>query len=56
MTLTQVGGLVGKVIEVDEGSRYIYDYVRMKIACRDIRRVPKTTEASLGANSSLKGK
>lgn len=47
-TLAKVGGLVGKVIEVDEGSRYRYDYVRLKIACRDVTRVPKTAEGTLG--------
>lgn len=26
-TLAKVGGLVGKVMEIDEGSRYRYDYV-----------------------------
>lgn len=43
-TLAEVGGLVGKVIEIDEGSRFIYDYVRLKIACREVSRVPKTAE------------
>lgn len=47
-TLAKVGGLVGKVIEIDEGSRYRYDYVRMKIACRDVTRVPRTAEGTLG--------
>jgi hypothetical protein len=46
-TLAQVG-LVGKVIEVDEGSRYRYDYVRLKIACREVARVPKSAEGTLG--------
>lgn len=47
-TLTKVGGLVGKVVEIDEGSRYRYDYVRLMIACRDVTRVPKTAEGTLG--------
>jgi hypothetical protein len=47
-TLAKVGGLVGKVIDVDEGSRYRYDYVRLKIACRDVTRVPRTAEGTLG--------
>lgn len=47
-TLAKVGGLRGKVIEIDEGSRYRYDYVRLKIACRDVTRVPKTAEGTLG--------
>lgn len=48
MTLAKVGGLVGKVIEIDEGSRYRYDYVRLKIACIDLSKVPKTAEGTLG--------
>jgi hypothetical protein len=47
-TLAKVGGLVGKVIEIDEGSRYRYDYVRLKIACRNVARVPKVAESTLG--------
>lgn len=48
ITLAKVGGLVGKVMEIDEKSRYIVDYVRLKIACRDISKVPKTAEGVLG--------
>ena len=48
MTLAKVGGLVDKVIEIDENSRYRYDYVRLKIACRDVSKVPKTAEGTLG--------
>jgi hypothetical protein len=47
-TLAKVGGLVGKVIEVDEGTRFRYDYLRLRIACRDVSKVPKTAEAFLG--------
>jgi len=47
-TLAKVGGLVGKVLEVDEGTRYKYDYVGLKIACRDVFGVPKTAEGTLG--------
>lgn len=47
-TLAKVGGLVGKVIEIDEGSRYRYDYVRLRIACRDVSKVLETTEGTLG--------
>lgn len=47
-TLAKIGGLVGKVIEIDEGTRYRYDYVRLKTACRDVSKVPKTTESALG--------
>jgi hypothetical protein len=35
-------------MEVDEETRYRYDYVRMRIACRDVSRVPKTAEGTLG--------
>lgn len=48
MTLAKVGGLVGKVLEVDEESRYRYDYVSLRIACRDVSKVPKTAEGTLG--------
>jgi len=48
LTLAKVGGLVGKVMEIDEESRFRYDYVRLKIACRDISKVPKTAEGTLG--------
>ena len=47
-TLAKVGGLVGKVIEIDEKTRYRADYVTMKIACKDVHRVPKTAEGTLG--------
>lgn len=43
-----MGGLVGKVVEVDEKARYRLDYVRVKIACRDVTKVPKTAEGVLG--------
>jgi hypothetical protein len=46
--LAKVGGLVGKVIEIDECSRYRYDYVRLRIACRDVSKVSKTAESTLG--------
>ena len=48
LTLAKVGGLVGKVMEIDEESRFRYDYVRLKIACRDVSKVPKTAEGTLG--------
>lgn len=43
-----MGGLVGKVVEIDESSRFRYDYVRLKIACRDVTKVPKSIEGTLG--------
>jgi hypothetical protein len=47
-TLSKVGGLVGKVTEIDEKTRYRLDFVRMKIACRDVAKVPRTAEGTLG--------
>ena len=47
ITVARVGGLVGKVVTIDEKSRYNHDYVRMKITCRDVLAVPKTTESTL---------
>jgi hypothetical protein len=38
VTLAKVGGLVGKVMEIDETTRYRVDYVRLKIACRDVSK------------------
>jgi len=40
--------LVGKVLEIDERTRFRHDYVRARIACRDITKVPRTAESSLG--------
>lgn len=47
-TVAKVGGLVGKVTEIDESTRFRQDYVRMRIACRDVTKVPKTDEGTLG--------
>lgn len=47
-TLAKVGGLVGKVLEIDESTCFRYDYVRLKIACHDITKVPKMAEGTLG--------
>lgn len=47
-TCAKVRGLVGKVLEIDEKTRLRHDYVRMKIACRDISKVPRTAESTLG--------
>lgn len=41
-TCAKVGGLVGKVLEIDEKTRLRSDYVRVRIACRDITKVPRT--------------
>lgn len=47
-TCAKVGGLVGKVLEIDEKTRFRHDYVRVRIACRDITEVPRTAESTLG--------
>jgi hypothetical protein len=47
-TIAKVGGLVGKVIEIDERSRFRADYIRVKIACRDLQKVPNIAEGTLG--------
>lgn len=47
-TIAKVGGLVGKTVEIDEKTRFRNDYVRVKIACRDISQVPAVAESSLG--------
>ncbi|XP_066330294.1 uncharacterized protein [Miscanthus floridulus] len=35
-------------MEIDEKTRFRLDFVRMKIACRDVSKVPKTAEGTLG--------
>lgn len=35
-TIVKIGGLVGKVVEIDDKTRFRADYVRVKIACRDL--------------------
>lgn len=35
-------------MEIDEKTRFREDYVRIKIACRDVMKVPKTVEGTLG--------
>lgn len=47
-TYAKVGGLVGKVVEIDEKSRFRSDFVRMKIACRDVSKVPRKAKGTLG--------
>uniref|UniRef100_A0A804PM44 Uncharacterized protein n=1 Tax=Zea mays TaxID=4577 RepID=A0A804PM44_MAIZE len=48
VTIAKVGGLVGKVIEIDERTRLRNEYVRARIACRDVTVVPGVVEGSLG--------
>lgn len=45
--MAKVGGLVGKVLEIDEKTRLL-EYVRMRIACRDVTKVPRKVEGTLG--------
>jgi hypothetical protein len=47
-TVAKVGGLVGKVLEIDEKSRLRPEFVRMRIACRDITKVPRKAKGTLG--------
>ena len=47
-TIAKIGGLVGKTVSIDEQTRFRHDYVRVKIACRDIRQVPPSAECNLG--------
>lgn len=47
-TTAKIGGLVGKVMEIDERTRFRADYVRVKIAYRDFQKVPSTAEGTLG--------
>jgi hypothetical protein len=48
ITLAKVEGLVGKVTEIDEKAKFRVDYVRLRIAYKDISKVPKTAEGVLG--------
>lgn len=41
-TIAKVGGLVGKVLEIDETTRFRHDYARTRIACMDVTKVPRT--------------
>lgn len=47
-TTAMVDGLVGKMTELDEKTRYKPEYVRARIACRDVTRVPRMAEGTLG--------
>ncbi|CAO2141448.1 unnamed protein product [Urochloa humidicola] len=47
-TVAKVGGLVGKTMIIDEKTRTKGDYVRMRIACRDAKKVPASVEGTLG--------
>jgi hypothetical protein len=47
-TIAKVGGLVGKVMEIDEKTRFRPNCVRVKVACRDVLKVPSSAEGTLG--------
>jgi hypothetical protein len=47
-TIAKVGGFVGKTMAVDENSRFNTEYVRMKIACREVDAIPESAEGCLG--------
>ncbi|WVZ73894.1 hypothetical protein U9M48_022151 [Paspalum notatum var. saurae] len=46
-TIAKVGGLVGKVMKIDEKSRFGHDYVRARIACRDVTQVLGSVESTV---------
>jgi len=46
--VSKVGGLVGKVLEIDEKTRLRPEYVPMRIPCRDVTKVPRKAEGTLG--------
>jgi hypothetical protein len=46
-TLAYVGSLVGATIEVDQSSLYRTYYVRMKIAARDVSKIPEVAEGAI---------
>ena len=39
---------MGKTLLIDESTRFNRDFVRLKIACRDVNLVPPSAECSLG--------
>ncbi|WVZ65047.1 hypothetical protein U9M48_014470, partial [Paspalum notatum var. saurae] len=47
-TVAKVGGLVGKVMEIDEKTRKRNEHVRVRIACKDVTKVPQVAEGTLG--------
>jgi hypothetical protein len=46
-TMTYVGSLVGATAEVDKSTLHRTDYVRVKIASRDISKVPAIAEGAI---------
>lgn len=47
-TIAKIGGLVGKTMVIDEHTRFNRDFVRIKIACRNVDLVPHSAESNLG--------
>ncbi|KAG2582645.1 hypothetical protein PVAP13_6KG185730, partial [Panicum virgatum] len=47
-TIAKIGGLVDKTMAIYEGTRFNRDYVRVKIACRNVELVPPSAECTLG--------
>ena len=47
-TIARVGGLVGKTVAIVEKTIFKQEYVRVKIACRNVELVPDSTEVTLG--------
>jgi len=45
-TIAKIGGLVGKTMAIDEGTRFSKDFVRVKIACRNIDLVPSSAKST----------
>lgn len=46
-TLGYVGSLVGVPVEVDDKTLHKQEYVRIRIACRGVTKVPETTEGAI---------
>lgn len=47
-TIAKIGGLAGKVVEIDEKSGLRNEYVKARIACREVSAVPEVVESALG--------
>jgi hypothetical protein len=46
-TMSYVGSPVGTTSEVDKSTLHRTDYVRIKIATRDVSKIPETTEGTI---------
>lgn len=46
-TLAYVGSLMGATVEIDDKSLSGYEFVRIKIACRDVTKVPQFVEGAI---------